>query len=308
MFTATDFQVEPETCLVDLQAARGAPVHWLVKLCIKLAISRSPVSYRLWRRVGIFRHGSPMEHFQTAQHKLQRALDFHSTHGGGEVSRLLELGPGDSLALAIPAVTRSIRCDFVDVGDFAVYELGRYTELAERCERDVGASVFQNIDFSTRESLLRSIGASYGVQGLQSLKELPANSIDVSLSTVVLEHIRVDEFDETLAELFRIMRPGGTGQHYIDVMDHLGGRLNNLRFSRGIWEAPFMATSGFYTNRLRPSEIIQRATAAGFQTSIIRMQKFPSIPTSRKLMSEEFRQFADSDFEIAAFELALRKP
>lgn len=304
----SDLDIEPEVSLIDASQTRGAPLHWFIKLCVKLAIARVSAPYQFWRRIGIFRHGSPKEQFRTARHRLQLALDFHAKHGIGAVKRVLELGPGDSLALAIPAMAQGMSCDFVDVGDFAAYLAKDYAGLAAQCEEEFGARPFTGVDFKTRESLLKCVGASYGTDGLQSLRKLSDDSIDVSLSTVVLEHVRIDEFDETFTELFRVTRPGGTGRHFVDVTDHLGGRLNNLRFPREMWESRLMASSGFYTNRLRPSQIIQRAKDVGFQTATIRMQRFPIIPTPKKHMSKEFLDRPDEDFEIATFELALRKP
>ena len=44
--------------------------------------------------------------------------------------------------------------------------------------------------------------------------------------------------------------------HQIDLRDHLGGGLNNLRFSDSLWESNFFVKSGFYTNRISFDKMI----------------------------------------------------
>ena len=60
-----------------------------------------------------------------------------------------------------------------------------------------------------------------------------------------------------LLELRRIQRSEGVGSHCVSISDILGGKLNDLRFSRRIWESSLMANSGFYTNRLRYRELLR---------------------------------------------------
>ena len=44
-------------------------------------------------------------------------------------------------------------------------------------------------------------------------------------------------------------RRDGICVHRVDLNDHLGGRLNNLRFTDAIWESVLFRESGFYANR-----------------------------------------------------------
>jgi len=41
-----------------------------------------------------------------------------------------------------------------------------------------------------------------------------------------------------------------------------------MRFSTQAWESPLMAQSGFYTNRLRFSEMLNIFKEAGFRTEV----------------------------------------
>lgn len=94
-------------------------------------------------------------------------------------------------------------------------------------------------------------------------------SIDFIWSQAVLEHIRKSEFLDTMLELHRILRPNGVCSHVVDLKDHLGGALNNLRFSEKLWESNFMASSGFYTNRIRYSEMLDIFHQAGFSVEVV---------------------------------------
>ena len=71
---------------------------WLLKIIVKTALSRLPFRYRLWRRVGIFRHGM-MHNSDYATNVVKSRIK-----GVGEIGKTwLELGPGDSLASAVIA-------------------------------------------------------------------------------------------------------------------------------------------------------------------------------------------------------------
>jgi SAM-dependent methyltransferase len=128
------------------------------------------------------------------------------------------------------------------------------------------------------------------------------------MSTAVLEHVRRAEFSTALAEMFRVLRPGGTGCHIIDLRDHLGGGLHNLRFSERVWEHPFLARSGFYTNRLRSHEMIAMMEAAGFEAAIVLITRWPELPVPREALAGQFSQLPDEELRIADFAVLLRKP
>jgi SAM-dependent methyltransferase len=156
--------------------------------------------------------------------------------------------------------------------------------------------------------MLGSLGATYLTGGTASLKDIPDGSVDTILSTAVLEHVARSEFARLAAEMFRVLRPGGTACHEVDLMDHLGGAQNNLRFSQAVWEHPVMAASGFYTNRLRCREILAIMRAAGFEVVLARVARWPALPTPRKALAEPFRSLPDDELMIANFGMLLRKP
>lgn len=53
----------------------------------------------------------------------------------------------------------------------------------------------------------------------------------------------------------------------------LGGALNHLRVLERLWESRLMAESGFYTQRLRYSEMLALFNEAGFRADIVKSLK-----------------------------------
>src|SRR4029077_3784962 len=137
---------------------------------------------------------------------------------------------------------------------------------------------------------------------------LANDSVDFVFSQAVLEHLPLAQFERFLGESFRVLRPGGVSSHVIDLEDHLGGALNHLRFSRRFWEWSQMSRSGFYTNRLRASEICRSAAEAGFIVSVAQLVRWSSLPTPRAALDREFQAFSDEELAIAGLTLVLLKP
>ena len=156
--------------------------------------------------------------------------------------------------------------------------------------------------------MLASLNATYLTTGTASLAEIPNASLDLILSTAALEHVARPEFAMLAREMMRMLKGGGTAYHEVDLMDHLGGAQNNLRFSEKVWESRLMANSGFYTNRLRCCEILRIMRDAGFEVALARVARWPAAPTPRSALAEQFSAFPDDEMLIANFGMILRKP
>ncbi|MCX7383635.1 MAG: methyltransferase domain-containing protein [Alphaproteobacteria bacterium] len=263
-------------------AGRGAAVPWWVKIAAKLVLSRVLPSYAWRRRLGIGVHS-----FATALDG-NRALVAHdlawfATIAGRPASSLLELGPGDTIATALYAAARGVRrIGLMDGGDHASPDMAAYRAIAEGLDPDFLDTAFAaGLDFTNRDTLLASLGATYLTGGLADLAGIPDGSVDLTLSYTVLEHVRRAEFTPLMAELHRITSPGGLPHHLIDLMDHLGGGLNNLRWGDALWEHPAIAGSGFYTNRLSRAEITAAAEEVGFETAIPYISRWDATPHVR---------------------------
>ena len=164
-------------------------------------------------------------------------------------------------------------------------------------------------DLSQTKSLtdfLSKCNARYFTDGINSLRKIPSESVDFIFSQAVLEHVRKAEFSEMMREMRRIIKPDGVCSHSVDLKDHLGGALNNLRFSEPLWESDFMAKSGFYTNRIRFDDMLNIFSNEGFLVDIISVERWEELPTPRSRMTKKFRNLSDEQLLVSDFVVVLK--
>lgn len=277
---------------------------WWAKIRIKMLLSRVPVSYRSWQKLALFQHGY-MEEPEYAFKVFQTHFESASVRFGPSGFTALELGPGDSLFSALIAnAYGASKIYLVDVDKFAREDLPPYREMLYYiANKGMQAPDIRQVkSLNTMLSLCR---ASYLTEGLESLKSIPDASIDFLWSNAVLEHVRLDQFEETIRETRRILKPTGVASHQVDLRDHLGGALNNLRYTREKWESPRMSQSGFYTNRIRFAEMLRIFKSAGFHIDAVHAAHWEKIPTSRRAMQPEFSSLKDADLLVKGFSVVL---
>jgi hypothetical protein len=95
--------------------------------------------------------------------------------------------------------------------------------------------------------------------------------------------------------------------HSVDLKNHLGGGLNNLRFSESVWEGSLFSRSGFYTNRIRFEKMLNIFTQAGFICTLPRNLHWESLPTARTKLDAAFSQLTDDDLLVSGFDVVLKK-
>lgn len=259
----------------------------------KLILSRLPINYAVWRMVGIFRNG--------AMNQAEYAIKIFSLHAmrcfpGGIFPPglvILELGPGDSIASAVIADAYGVAKTYlIDAGNYATKNIAFYKSLSECLnKKNIRASDFDTD--SSFNSLLKKYKATYLTRGIESLREIPDNSVDMIWSHSVLEHIRAHELEDILEQLNRILKPGGKFSHNIDYQDHLQGALNNLRFPSWLWESEIFAKSGFYTNRVPAVAMHDLCKKLGVTVLNEEFGKWPKMPTNRKWLAKEFDIYSD---------------
>ena len=273
-------------------------IPWWIKIISKILLSRFGLSYQQWRKLGIFAHGSMLDHtyaidvFQSHYSKSKKYLpdDFS----------LLELGPGDSLSTALIALyLGSKKTWLVDSGNFASQSIEEYYPIFEYFSISVPSSI---------EELLAITNSHYLINGVESLREIKSNSVDFIFSHAVLEHVYINDFNDIINELYRLQKPGDVSSHRIDLRDHLSKNLHSLRFSRDLWESTWFAKSGFYTNRLRASEIVNTFSEAGFILLDKEFDYWDNIPLNRKYIHPEFDHISDTELRIYGMDILYIKP
>lgn len=291
-------------------------VPWWLKIGAKIVLARLPIPYAFWKRLGLFEHGD--------MNQPQRAFDIFCEHARmadilgregavlqlrtrGDDYTVLELGPGDSLFTAV--IARSLGASktwLVDTGSFATMAMQPYAELSDYL-RQQGFQVPMMALPQTSADLLKDCQAEYLSNGVCSLAQVPPSSVDYCFSNAVLEHIPKGDFALLTAELFRVIKPDGVCVHRVDLKDHLGGSLNNLRFTDATWERDLFRKSGFYTNRIRFGEMVALFSRVGFDCRLPRVVRWDALPTPRAKLDEVFRYLPDDDLLVSGFDVVLRR-
>ncbi|MBI1735083.1 MAG: class I SAM-dependent methyltransferase [Candidatus Rokubacteria bacterium] len=272
-----------------------AAVPWWAKIAVKSALVRVPVPRRVWRRMGLFVPGLMRDPSYAT-----RVVEAHLRLAGAPRPGFtwLELGPGDSVASAVVAWAHGAAGGWlIDSRALATMDMAVYRPLvASLAARALARDVRPLADAVDVPDLLRRTNARYLTEGVASLRQIADATVDIVFSQAVLEHVPLDGIDATFRELFRVQTPGGHGSHRVDFRDHLQNSLHNLRFSQAVWEKPwFAARGGFYTNRLRLSQIVVRARAAGFVVEVVDRDLFPALPLPRPALAPMFRDLSDDD-------------
>lgn len=280
-------------------------VPWPVKMMAKAILWRLPVARQVWKRLMLFEHGKmdqPDYAYRVFVDHYERAYPPGLKNG----FVALEIGPGDTLYSALIARAFGAAQTFlVDQGNFASRDLSGYLAMAAYLERH-GHTQRLTEEIGNFQAWLDNCGARYLTAGLSSLRTLPDNSVDFIWSHATLEHIRKAEFADMMGELRRVVRAAGICSHRVDLTDHLGGALNNLRFSDKLWESDFFAGSGFYTNRIRYSEMLRLFEEAGFDVQVCGIDRWPSLPNARRNLAPAFKDLPEEDLRVSGFDVILR--
>jgi len=274
-----------------------------------MILARIPLSHKVWNRLGIFKHG-----FMQDYSYALTVFKGHLANAGllnkekNNDKTVMELGPGESLFSALLAKSFGFRGSFMlDVSSFALPDAEVYKDFAHWLLKE--GLPCPNLDScKSLDSILSALNSQYLTKGLSSLESLPTGSMDFVFSQAVLEHVRKYQFTETFRQLWRVMRPGGVSTHVVDFKDHLELSLNNLRFADRIWEADWFApSSGFYTNRIRLSEMVSLIEAQGFGVEVLDKKKWTAMPLSRKKLNSQFNTLSDEDLIVSGAVLRLVK-
>ena len=278
---------------------------WYLRIIVKVILSRIPMAYHFWKKIGLFEHGG-MQNEQYARDVFNKHIQNYKKEIANGFTAL-ELGPGDSVYSALFAWAAGARQIYLlDVGDYVDRDSKALLELASNL-REAGADLPQfekEDDFAT---ILQRLNATYLTEGLKDLRTIESGSVDFIWSQAVLEHIRLSEFSNMLNELQRIMAGQGVQSHRIDLKDHLGGGLESLRFSNSRWESDWMSGSGFYTNRIRFNGMIQVFNQAGFNIDVTNKDQWATLPIKRSNLDAQFNQLDDEELCISGFDVLLSK-
>ena len=306
-----DIDVEdlcPEISYVSENYARGKAIPWQFKMALKIFLSYLPIPYGFWKKVGLFEHGDVTKNLGNLQDCFLDHMDHYQYEFKKTPDCCLELGPGDSLGHALSAKALGVsRLYLVDAGDYASNDPKHYKSFYDFLVKSRGA-VFRNPPAKfTRDSILDYTNSHYLVNGVHDMHLVPDETLDLSFSHAVFEHIKRDEFQTYMNELYRTHKKGSISRHWVDLHDHLGGALNNMRFSEKFWEGKSVGQAGFYTNRMTMKEMADCAESAGFEVIIERIVKWERLPTAIADMNNMFQDKTEKELNVCTFLILMRK-
>lgn len=278
---------------------------WQLNVAAKVVLSRMPVRYGIWKKMGFFNLGK-MDRPEYAFSVFRRHFEASGFAARPRGFACLELGPGDSLATAVIASAFGASQTYlVDVGAFATADLAPYRELVDYLA-EKGLPVADVSHLHNLDELMDTYSAKYLTAGLSSLRQIPSASVDFVFSHASLQQVRRAELLPTMKELHRIQKPGGAASHSVSMRDLIGGAANDLRFSNRAWESPLLADAGFYTNRLRYSEMLGLFRQAGFEIEVPHVGRWEKSPISREHLAPEFSKLSDDDLLTYEWDVILR--
>ena len=279
-------------------------IPWWLKIVIKIIFSRLPIRYSFWQSIGLFRHGK-MDNTDYSIRVFKEHLK-KSNIKSIKNKVILEIGPGDSIATAVISYAYGASSFLVDNGYFAKSNIIDYIQLKDALisESLNPPNLAENDDI---DLILKKSNSEYLTKGLSSIKKIPSNSVDLIFSQAVMEHIRKKDFEAMNSELYRVLKKDGVISHQIDLRDHLGGGLNNLRFSDSLWESNFFVKSGFYTNRISFDKMISIFENLSFKYEILNVQKWKLLPIKKYKIDKKYRNQDEENLRVKVFDILLRK-
>lgn len=127
-------------------------------------------------------------------------------------------------------------------------------------ERERASQMLRVVDRARSfNDIYTSFNMKYVVDETGCLDSFPSNYFDVIFSFHVLEHVSRPLVPPMVANLSRVLKPGGIQIHLIGTSDHLAHYdpqvcfKNYIRYSNKVWKI-FFENSVQYMNRIQPSE------------------------------------------------------
>lgn len=290
------------------------------------AFSANSATKRMYRKVG--NHlGARRRSTEIRAGYIKRAeanLRFIESHGGiADGMHVLELGTGwvhwESL---FTRAFYDVKCTLFDVWDnrqfagfqnYALHLIQRIRVEVDRTEEEFARAetllrkVLECDDFEEAYALL---GWTYVIESNGSLSALGDNSIDLVISSDVLEHVARHAMPGLAQAHRRILKPGGRAAHQIVFTDHL------TIYDRSVHPKHYLTMSDKrwrimgendvqYINRLQPSEIESLFVNAGLN---IEAEKVTTrCDLTRITLDDRFRGYSDEDLSTSVKSILLKK-
>lgn len=169
-------------------------------------------------------------------------------------------------------------------------EIKRDPEAIKKAE----ALLDRVLETKSFEEAYALLGFEYIIDPTGSLRAIEDGSVDLVISSDVMEHVPRDAVPALCADLKRILRPGGHVSQQIVYVDHLTiydravHPKNYLRYSDRQWRW-WLQNDVQYINLLQPSDFQKAFTSNGFE--IVNVENVQLCDSSKLKIDERFRHY-----------------
>lgn len=254
-------------------------IPWPLKFAVKLLLGLAHVDYRVLKRARIVEHGR-MEDVAFCTRVFDRHVcrPLRARHRGAG-GRLLEIGPGDSVATGILGLAAGYsRVFLVDVGTFADLRPAAINRLNALLNGGM-LPVPEDAGESQVLEHLRAHGIEYLTDGLESLRAIESGSVQHSFSNTVLQHVHREDLPKIIDTLGRLHARGSLCSHVVNFTDHFSGGFVNHRLPDRVMESRIIKRAHLYTNRVAPLPLSERFASAGFILLRAAVDFYDSVPS-----------------------------
>lgn len=306
--------------------------HWFIKLAIQRGISLLPRSHK-WNEL-FQKHLT--RSLQLTPDRFEERVKFCRTHlehlrqfGSAKTENFTVLEVGTGWYPVVP-----IGLFLCGAGNISTYDIAplltpervaQALRMFDDYERRAALKTLLPEILPERMAQLRSVAAAAEHQSAQATLAklniharvqdaqdtgLESVSIDLSVSTGVLEYIPVKPLVNILAEFKRVGRPGSVTSHYLNLIDQYWyfdrsiTPFNFLRFTERQWK--YFNSPLTWLNRLRISDYRDLLAATGFEV----VKETDSLGSEAELarvpLAPEFQKYSKQDLLVLTSWLAGR--
>lgn len=301
-------------------------LKYMLVVAAARAFSLTPQTRRLYRKLGNvvlehqrLREGLPERYIERGNWLIETCKKYRALKSG---DRILEVGTGwlhwEATILHLFFDIHALLFDVVDNRLFNVYK--QYaSELSGSIDRiSVAASeqrskqldILRTISNSRSfDDIYRALNFKYVVDPRGRFDRIQDNHFDLIVSCDVLEHVERRIAPDVIADMYRVVKPGGYIIHQIDISDHFSyfdatmPRKNYYRFSEKTWQRYFENVVQ-YINRIQRPEWLRMFSEAGFELC---EEKIFSDALGNIRIAAQYRQLEPKDLECCVMRVVYRK-
>jgi len=179
---------------------------------------------------------------------------------------------------------------------------------------DMSGDVMRRLNFvcsvKSFNELYHKMNLSYNINEAGSLHQFPDNKFDCIFSFHVLEHVKKDNTDILINDIYRKLKPGGYSIHQIGIDDHLAhydssvSQKKYICFSDLVWRNIFENNIQYF-NRLQMSEWINSFEKNNFKL----LDKLPQYCDISDLnVNRRFKKYSEQDLRCTTLTIIHQKP